>query len=404
MNRIPSPAEAKWSPLYLLAAVGQGGLAVSFFIYLMFWVKHPGQNVPIFEDIAAAFASGDIVKKGMIVFAMAAIAYFVVMHYVSLVWNLRKFAAFRATPAYEALRKSNAETQLMAVPLAFAMAINGGFVAGLVFVPGLWNIVEYLFPLAIAAFLLVGWYGMSIMGDFFGRVMSRGGFDCAKNNSFAQLLPAFAFGMIGVGLAAPASLSTVPVTVAVSYIASSFFIVASLMLVVANMVLGLRSMLENGVADEGAPTLWVIVPILTVIGIAFMRQAHGMHASFGVHSESADNFMLLTTLIVIQALFLLLGWRVLSEKRYFARYVFGAERSAGSYALVCPFVAVSVLGHFFINKGMVDAGLIAKFSVAYWTLSAIPLAMQAYAVWLAFKLNAAHFSAPRLSGTAVPAE
>ena len=404
MSHPLAPAETKWTPLYFLASLGLGGLAVSFFMYLMFWVSHPGQPVPVFEDIARAFATGGLPMQAMIILAMAGIAVFVVLHYVSLIGNLRKYLAFRNTPAYEALRSSNAETQLMAVPLALAMAINGGFVAGLVFVPQLRSVVEYLFPLAIVAFIAVGWYAFSIMGDFFGRVFVKGGFDCSKNNSFAQLLPSFTFGMIGVGLAAPASLSLAPTTVAISYIASTLFIAASLMLLVAQAILGLRAMLENGTADEGAPTLWVIIPIMTVIGIALIRQAHGMHTSFEMHSEKTGIFTLFTWLGSIQVLIFLLGWRVLSGKRYFARYVFGQERSAASYALVCPFVAMSVLGHFFINKGLVQAGVLDKYSMAFWTLSGIPIMPQLLAVWLVFKLNSIHYGAPATQERIIAAE
>lgn len=42
------------------------------------------------------------------------------------------------TTAYTALRESNSETQLLAAPLAVAMAINASFIFGLAFVPGLW--------------------------------------------------------------------------------------------------------------------------------------------------------------------------------------------------------------------------------------------------------------------------
>ena len=34
---------ARYSPLYFLAALGAGGLMVTFFMYLMFWVPHPGR-------------------------------------------------------------------------------------------------------------------------------------------------------------------------------------------------------------------------------------------------------------------------------------------------------------------------------------------------------------------------
>ena len=52
-----SRAADTYSPLYFLASVGAGGLTVTFFMYLMFWVPHPGRPVPIFDDIAAAWAA-----------------------------------------------------------------------------------------------------------------------------------------------------------------------------------------------------------------------------------------------------------------------------------------------------------------------------------------------------------
>ena len=55
-----------YGPLYFLAALGAGGLTVTFFLYLMFWVPHVGRPVPIFEDIMAAFTAGFVVTKTMI--------------------------------------------------------------------------------------------------------------------------------------------------------------------------------------------------------------------------------------------------------------------------------------------------------------------------------------------------
>ena len=43
-------AANRYSPLYFLASVGAGGLTVTFFMWLMFWVPHTGRPVPIFED------------------------------------------------------------------------------------------------------------------------------------------------------------------------------------------------------------------------------------------------------------------------------------------------------------------------------------------------------------------
>ncbi len=57
---MPSGLGERYSPLYYLAALGTGGLVVTFFMWLMFWVPHPGQPVPVFEDIVAAFATGPL--------------------------------------------------------------------------------------------------------------------------------------------------------------------------------------------------------------------------------------------------------------------------------------------------------------------------------------------------------
>jgi hypothetical protein len=51
---------------------------------------------------------------------------------------------------------------LMAIPLTFAMTINVCFVLGALFVPGLWDIVEYLFPFALIGFATVGYYAIKI--------------------------------------------------------------------------------------------------------------------------------------------------------------------------------------------------------------------------------------------------
>ena len=58
------------------------------------------------------------------------------------------------------------------------------------------------------AFLAIGAFALLIIGDFLGRVLTKGGvFDVTAHNSFAQLLPTFALAMVAVGLSAPAAMS-----------------------------------------------------------------------------------------------------------------------------------------------------------------------------------------------------
>jgi hypothetical protein len=380
-----------YAPLYFLASLGTGGLVVTFFMWLMHWIPHPGRTVPVFEDITAAFASGGGMARVMISVAVAGIIVFAFLNIKYLLWNLFRFRAWKQTAAYETLRASNAETQLLAMPLALAMSVNVGFILGMVFVPGLWSVVEYLFPLAILAFLAIGILAFRMLGAFFGRVLTTGGFSCAGNNSFAQALPAFALAMIGVGLAAPAGLSANTLVAGIGLILSTFFLITTVLIGAIALVLGIRSLMENGADMETAPTLSIFIPLLTIISILSLRQSHGLNEHFALASGGADRLMLLSQYLSAQLLFALFAGVVLMRLGYAARFLFGHATSVGSYALICPGVALSVMLHFWLNRGLVDAGLIAKFSAAYWIISALAVVIQGATIWLVLLLNRRHF-------------
>ncbi|WP_371056337.1 hypothetical protein [Rhodosalinus sp. K401] len=401
-DHVARPAD-NYSPLYFLASLGAGGITVTFFMFLMFWVPHPGQPVPVFGDIATAFANGGLAMQTAIVAALSGIGAFAFLNLKSLVWNLRAFAAFRQTEDYGRLRATNAETTLLAMPLALAMSINVGFILGLVFVPGLWTVVEYLFPAAMVAFLLVGVLAFRQIGDFLGRVLSEGGvFDVTANNSFAQLLPAFALSMVGVGFAAPAAMSGTTLTVGTSLVLSTFFGVTAALYAAIAAIIAFNSMLQHGTAKEAGPTLMVVVPIMTVLGILFLRQEHGLHTAFGAEENPGETLVFLARLLTVQIVFFALGLAVLLRQGYFADFVIGPRTSPGSYALVCPAVALSVMGQFFINKGLVGAGVVTQFSAGYWALTAVALVAQVVAIALVLRLNRQHFTPA--ARAAVPAE
>lgn len=402
-DRLHRPADS-YSPLYFLGSLGAGGITVSFFMFLMFWVPHPDAPVPVFEDIAAAFATGGPAIQTAIVAAMAGIAFFAFLNVKSLLWNISAYRAFQRTDAYANLRNSNAESTLLAMPLALAMTVNALFIIGLVFVPGLWSVVEYLFPLALVAFAAIAWLAFAQIGRFLGRVLSKGGvFDMTAHNSFAQLLPAFAVSMVAVGFAAPAAMSTTPATVAVSLMLSTLLGVIAILYTLLAAATALGSMLQHGTAREAGPTLMIVVPIVTVLGIMFLRQDHGLHTTFEAQGNAGETMIFLARLLAIQIAFLGLGAVVLRAQGYFDDYVLGTKTSAGSYALVCPAVALSVMLHFFINKGLVAADVIAKFGPAYWGVTALAIAAQIVAIALVLRLNRQHFGR-RTAPEPVPAE
>jgi hypothetical protein len=402
MTRSTRPADI-WVPQYFLSSVGAGGLAVSFFLWLYMWIPHPGQQVPVFEDIARAWGTGGLLQQAMIAAAMIAVAGFAFVNLKLLVWNIGRLNAFRRSTAYAKLRTTNGEVQLLTLPLSIAMSINVGFILGLVFVPGLWSVVEYLFPLAMIAFLATGALALAQTGRFYGRIFGNGGFDWAGNNSFAQVMPAFALGMIGVGLAAPAALSANPVTAGVAIVLATVFLVLSVLIASLAVILGMVSMAQHGANAEGAPSLTIIVPLMTVLGILILRVTHGLGVHFDAHAAPGEYLSMLSTFLGVQIAFLLFGAAVLRAQGYFGRFVTGPDASPGSYGLICPGVAFAVMMQFFINKGLVGAGLIEKFDLAYWILSGVAVAAQLATVGLVLILNHKHFRAMPAS-QAIPAE
>jgi hypothetical protein len=193
--------------------------------------------------------------------------------------------------------------------------------------------------------------------------------------------------------------------VSASVMLSTFFGTMSLVYGVVTVITAFNSMLHYGTARESAPTLMIIIPIMTTLGIMALRQTHGLHGTFEVHTTAGETMVFLSRLLSIQFMFLMLGLLILVKQGYFKDFVFGSKTSPGSYALVCPGVALSVMIQFFINKGLVAAGIIQKFDTIYWVESGVAVLFQLAMVWLLFRLNRQHFArAPEAAGAAVPAE
>ena len=275
----------------------------------------------------------------------------------------------------------------MALPLTFAMTINVGFALGAVFVPGLWDVVEYLFPLAILAFAVTGYYAFRIFIDFLSRVLVTGSFDCSRNNNLSQMLAIFAFSMVGVGFSASAAMSHNLLTSGIAMVLAVMFITIAVVLAVTKFVLGFRAMFEHGIDREAAVSLWIIIPIITLAGIAIFRVNMGMHHNFGTHIEPIQNMNMFATFVSIQLLFAVLGFVVMKRLGYFDEFIFGKGKSVVSYALVCPGVAGYVLAFFFIHYGLVAAGLVQKYSLVHFMLLVPLVVLQIQTIWTLLHLN-----------------
>ena len=378
----------KFNPMCFLASLGSGGLSVSFFMYLMFLVPHQGTPMATFNHVFPELIKGSWLSF-VIAFSLIFILLFAFFHFKLLLWNIKQFLMYKKSDAYTSLVNSNAEITLMTIPLTLTMTINICFVLGAVFVPNLWSVVEYLFPFALIGFTIAGYYSLKILFNYFSRLLIQGNFDFTKNNNLSQMISIFALSMVAVGFAAPGAMSHTLTVNAIGIFGALFFGSFAALLLMIKITMGFKNMFEQGVSLEASPSLWIIIPILTLLGIMMVRVTFGLDHNFDAHMSKSSLFTLTSVILSIQIIFGLLGFKVMKLNGYFDTYIENKEnKSSVSFALICPGVAFMVFGMFFINFGLSYNNIIEKYSIAYFILMIPFIFIQYKTVLYFFKLKA----------------
>ena len=375
----------KFSPMCFLSALGAGGLSVSFFMYLMFLVPHPNTPMATFDFIMPALLKGDwlaLVCSFSLVFIIA----FAFLHFKLLIWNTKQFNLYKKSKNYEDLINSNAQITLMTLPLTYTMTINVCFVLGAVFVPKLWDFVEYLFPFALIGFAIAGFFSIKIFINYFSRLLIKGNFDFSKNNNLSQMISIFAFSMVAVGFAAPAAMSHNLIVNSLGVFGAVFFATIAILFKFIQITMGFKDMFEKGLSLETAPSIWIIIPILTLLGITIIRILFSLEHHFNSPMNKSTLFVLTSTILSLQIIFGFLGYVVMKKMNYFEKYIESTNKSAISFALICPGVAFMVFGMFFINYGLVTNGIVDKYSFIYFIIMVPFVYIQMKTIIYFFKL------------------
>lgn len=358
-----------WHPSYWLAALGAGGLSISFFMYLMWLVPHQGFAMPTWQHLAAVMQGDLALPAGVRIIALLASALMLLLallHFVLLWWNFREQRAARHTPAYSRLLESPAQVQLMTQPLTLAMTVNVCFALGALWVPGLWSAVEYLFPLALVAFALIGVWSLQLYGRYLSRMLVRGGYRSEEQNHLSPLIAVFTFAMLSVGFAAPAAISHTTLVAALAGTLSILFLVLAVVTGVLVLISGLQAMLQHGLQQQATPSIWMLVPIMTLLGIEWVRMQHGLSHLFAAPVAQGRLFVVLTAIFMLQIGVILLGYRVMQLNGYLRAHLQGTQRNPVSFGLICPGVALFVMGMFWWHLVWVQGGIVTPFGAVYW--------------------------------------
>ncbi|MET0052736.1 MAG: hypothetical protein ABW095_16865 [Candidatus Thiodiazotropha sp.] len=373
-----SSKEASFNPQVFLAALGAGGLAISFFLYPQFMIPHPTSPMVTFEVLQSVLLGENPWTSALLAVDLILILGFAFIHFHLLAKSLRAYRRFRKTDAFTALRMGNEEVSLMAIPLTLSMSVNVLLVVGALYVPGLWHVVEWLFPVALLVYVSVGIYALRIYGNYLTRLLTRGDFNFEGNNDLSQLMAIFAFAMVATGMAGPGAMSHNLTINAMGIFGSLFFLSLAMLLTMVKLVLAVKSIFRHGISQKSSYTLWILIPILTLFGISSIRIIMGLHHGFEQPLSKPGLFVFTSVILSLEILAGLLGYQVMKRLGYFDDYLRGSKRDVGSFALVCPGVAIFVFGFFFISFGLLKNKLVAPLSPAYFMLL-LPF------VWIQFK-------------------
>ena len=275
----------------------------------------------------------------------------------------------------------------MAIPLSFGMTMNVLFAFAVTMIPGLWSIIEYIFPFAIAGFIIIGLVTIRMLVRYLGRLFHAGNFNMDANNNFSQLLAAFALAMTGVGLSGPAAMTHNQAAASIALIASMAFFSIATLLFITKFIIGYKAVLEKGFSLENSPSIWIIIPYLTLLGIALIRYEHAFHTVVGTAVDKTSFFTITVIFASIQAFFGILGYALMKTNGYFKKFTTPENTSIGSFALICPGVAGVVLGFFLLHRGLVDNGVVNTYSVIYFIILTLLIVLQIKTIFVYGKLT-----------------
>jgi hypothetical protein len=374
---------AKYTPLRFLSALGNGGMVVTFFLYLNFLLPHSNTPIIDFNNWMLYMKKGNMLGNATIVFCLLGTLYFAFRHVLLVINN---FKVYKEQKFDEQAKKTHSRER-MVIQLTLAMTVNVFFILGSLFVPNLWTVTEYLFPFAIAAFLVIGIFALRVFIDCFTHVVVHG----EGNKSFSnlsRLIPVFTFSMVSVGLAAAAAMSHLSITATVGAVLSIFFLSLSLMLIFIQFPLGFSEIIKKGIDEEASASIWIMIPIITITGITFVRLFHYFeHHFFHGHMNPAIYFIMITVFFAIQIALGFIGYFVMKANGYFKDYIHGDKKSFGSYALICPGVAFFVFGMFFVKVALIKSKMMTFGAPLHYIMIAFLAIVQIQTIFTIIRLD-----------------
>lgn len=392
-----SAKHPQFQVLHILAALGAAGMTASFFFVVNFMTAHPGDVFISWDILASDYLGGTSLHQLIVQFYMLGATLSAILHFFLLNRWFKGFNAFRKTNGYQELKQSNAEVQLMAIPLTLTMSMNVLFILGAMFIPGLFSEVTILGMTAqLIDFMMVGAglyftamlaLALKIFSVYWMRLVD-GNLDFIQNSNLAQLLAIFAFGMIGVSLGA-LSMSKVELIALFGMSMAYIVITLTIFLGFIKLMMGFKSMFEAGIKAPATVTLLLPMVITAMIVVGLLRADFGAIHALDIARDTNYHLHVTTIGIGFSFFIALFALSVMYRKGFFKMLNQG-KLDSSAFALICPGFAFEVQLVMWLNVGLVFTGFVTFGSTAYFALWTPMLLIQLATIYFFVKLLKQH--------------
>jgi hypothetical protein len=340
-----------FSPLYFLASLGAGGIAIMPFAFLQYTLEHGAGLVSI----------ADVKQSGVFLLLEAIMIVFSILHFGLTFLFTKRYLKWRKTENFqEVLNDPLKNPGLMAPFISFVMTMNI-FIGPIRFfwpwmAANLQTVMAPAFGVWILIWLALMWSEIKLLTISFTK-----GFD-SEQISFGWLLHPFALGMltvVGAGVAAMATDINVAKPAAfMSMISGSMGL---FLLLVKSVVIFKSHFAAKGLPDKQfIPSFLIVVPNITLYAISAFRLGHFAEKHLAYH---LDWYFVLAIVLPFAFEIWYFAFGLSLMKDYFKKHFFNKEYYVTQWGLVCPVVAIGVLGSFAYQVFM-------PHPVLYWAIVA----------------------------------
>jgi tellurite resistance protein TehA-like permease len=367
----------RFNMLWFVMALGLGGTSVAGFAVLNYMFPRPdGMKGLVSAHILGPHAQSlGGSSQALFQYLQVHIAAFGLLHIAALALVFGLFVAWRRKhpERYRELRQDTTRNAVTIAPaLALGMTFNVLLTGGAFYSPWVHGNMQQVMGLGLAIWGALFLYTMFLALRIQKTYLEKG-FDVLKMH-FGWLLIPFALAMTAVSGSGIAALAKDPMIAKAAFMLALIPFTMAGFLGLVKLVSVFRSQYRLGRPEriEFLPSFFVIIPIVTLLAITLFRFGHFFDHHYAGHLPQAYYVLVTAGGWAFQLWYLALGVVLLGA--YFKNNLFSMKYfDESQWSLICPMVALSVLGTF-VYKTTLSSPVVFAIVLLFTVLDVVVIA------------------------------